>query len=209
MFLIGISGKKQSGKTTIAEYLVNKRYDCASLCFADKIKEIIRDCFIPPEMEIDLNNPADKKIVLPCGYTPRELMQVVGTDYFRALYSDVWINAFRNELYLVEHYPIIIAPDVRFENEIEFIHSQGGKVIRLTRQIDDDPHESETALDYLINETEAWLGGYNDHAFIDPIKLHFDAIIRNKNMTIEQQCLEAERIIDGWFCSQKENDCAQ
>ena len=207
--LIGISGKKQSGKSTIAQYLIEQ--GCVGiLCFADKIKEIVRDLFFEPEEDyIDLDSEAGKQTVLRCGWTPRELLQIVGTDLFRSLYRDVWINAFKNQMYLVEHYPVVVVPDVRFENEVEFIHSMGGKVIRLTRQPFPDQHESETALDWLVNETEAWQAGYNTEAVCDPIKLHFDAIIDNADMGISEQCQTAESLISGWISAQKANDCAQ
>jgi dephospho-CoA kinase len=83
--IIGLSGKKQSGKTTIANYLVEKG-DVGILCFADKIKEIVRDLFFEPEEDyLNLSNEAHKNTVLRCGWTPRELLQVVGTDLFRRL----------------------------------------------------------------------------------------------------------------------------
>lgn len=201
--IIGISGKKQSGKTTIANYLEEK-YDASILCFADAIKDIAKWCFVPIDMNVDMDTEEGKQTMLPCGLTVRELLQTFGTDYFRAIWPDCWLNAYqKNPAILAD---MVITPDVRFENEVELIQSLGGKVIRLTRSPYNDQHESETALDWLVNETECWLAGYNQSARIDPIKLHFDALIHNEAMDIYTQNIEAERLVERWLSENDSNE---
>lgn len=79
--------------------------------------------------------------------TAREVMQVVGTDFFRALYPNVWADATIRKIQ--EDSPhIAIVADCRFPNEVEAIQNAGGKVIRLTKNSNGkDAHISEVALD--------------------------------------------------------------
>ncbi|KKN75680.1 hypothetical protein LCGC14_0377830 [marine sediment metagenome] len=174
MKIIGISGKKQSGKSFLAKNLCEIigngsqrdglargcNYDI--ICMADALKQIVIDCFVPPQFDADmspltLNSDASKNLELPCGHTIRYLLQQIGTEMFRGLWSDVWLNAWKRKVSdakcnnSVSGRPVkvIICPDVRFPNELKAIHDLGGVVIRLTRApfADVDQHESETALD--------------------------------------------------------------
>lgn len=158
--IIGVSAKKQGGKTTFVDILKNKLVSWKVIRFADKLKEIVIDCFVPPEWHWtvdDLDSETKKNTILPCGKTVRQMLQIVGTDQFRHTWDDCWINAYGKTLWSVLH-PLapekldppaaILTPDVRFPNELRYIQEHGGKVIRLTRApFIEDEHESETALD--------------------------------------------------------------
>jgi len=102
--------------------------------------------------------------------TGREVMQVVGTDFFRELYPNVWADATIRKIQ--ENGPhIAIIADCRFPNEVEAIQNAGGKVVRLTRNSEDeDAHISETALD---KENFDWN--------------KFDVIIKNDDMSVGEQ----------------------
>ena len=102
--------------------------------------------------------------------TAREVMQVVGTDFFRAMYPNVWADATIRKIQ--ENGPhIAIIADCRFPNEVEAVQNAGGKVVRLTRNSEDkDAHISETALD---KENFDWN--------------KFDVIIQNDNMSVGEQ----------------------
>ncbi len=177
------------------------------ICMADALKQVVIDCFIPPRLGIDLtpsmlDSDDIKKTKLPCGHTIRYLLQQVGTEMFRELYPDVWINAWKRRLSTVHRYgaeekDVVICPDVRFPNELKAIHDLGGVVIRLTRApfADVDQHESETALD----ETEClkckgrgsydgWDKYYpcrecNGTGYIAP---DFDFVMDNENFTMDE-----------------------
>ena len=82
----------------------------------------------------------------PGPMTAREFMQFMGTEIMRKMYANVWANACINRA-TAEQSEIAVIADVRFPNEVEAILNAGGKVIRLTRNIHDDQHDSETALD--------------------------------------------------------------
>jgi len=78
--------------------------------------------------------------------TAREFMQFFGTDIMRKIYDNVWTNACINKI-TKEGSDLAIIADVRFPNEVEAIKKAGGKVLRLERNVHEDDHDSETALD--------------------------------------------------------------
>ena len=78
--------------------------------------------------------------------TAREFMQFFGTDIMRKIHPNVWANACVNKI-TKEGSDLAIVADTRFPNEVEAINKAGGKVLRLERDIHDDNHDSETALD--------------------------------------------------------------
>ena len=97
----------------------------------------------------------------------REVMQYVGTDFFRKIYPDVWVDSSIRKI-KSENPNLAVVVDCRFPNEANGIKESGGKVIRLTRDMfkGQDNHASETALD-----------DYDK----------FDAIIDNQEMSIGEQ----------------------
>ena len=99
--------------------------------------------------------------------TVREVLQFVGTEIFRKMYTNVWVDAFMRRV-RKSGVKFAFVSDVRFPNEVEAIQREGGKVIRLTRDVHKgkDKHESERALD---RDRYDWN--------------NFDAVIDNENMT--------------------------
>ena len=79
--------------------------------------------------------------------TAREVMQYVGTNIFRRIHNNVWVDALMRRI-KDENPHMALITDVRFPNEVEGVQKAGGKVIRLTRNpFPEDNHPSETALD--------------------------------------------------------------
>tara|TARA_Y100001973_G_C5113902_1_gene289120 strand:+ start:150 stop:881 length:732 start_codon:yes stop_codon:yes gene_type:complete len=130
--------------------------------FADHLKWICVKLFnIPRECVFGTDEQKNQKqkhlawekmpghITTKQGYGPmtaREFMQYFGTDIMRKIYEPIWVESCIN-LMDKEQSELAIISDVRFENEVKAIESAGGKVIRLTRQICEDEHDSEKALD--------------------------------------------------------------
>ena len=109
--------------------------------------------------------------------TGRHILQVVGTDIFRRIYGDVWVDACIKNI-VNEGSELAIVTDCRFTNEVEGIHNAGGKVIRFLRApFDEDEHASETALD-----------DYEG----------FDDILDNREMTIFEQNEYINKILLSW-----------
>ena len=164
--IIGVYGKKQSGKTTLFHHLkrlggsinVDGPINVWSAPFAEPLKRIIIELLIPSDWDIrsatQLDDDEIKNMMLPCGVTVRKALQVVGTDWFRFLDPDIWVNRWvRDHVTGPSMRPIIrVVPDVRFPNEARVITDLGGLLVKLTRDPirTDDPtrnHASETALD--------------------------------------------------------------
>lgn len=112
--------------------------------------------------------------------TAREVMQYVGSDIFRKMYSDVWIDSTIRHIES-EGSLLAIIGDCRFPNEVKGIQKVGGKVVRLTRApfANTDKHMSEIALDNYPMEK-------------------YDAIIDNANSTIPQQCEQVYNTLCPW-----------
>ena len=80
--------------------------------------------------------------------TAREVMQYVGTDFFRKLYPNVWVDSTIKKIER-EGTEMAVITDVRFPNEVTCIQEKGGRVIRLTRDLSsgEDQHPSQFVLD--------------------------------------------------------------
>lgn len=78
--------------------------------------------------------------------TNREVMQVIGTDIFRAIHNNVWAQAPFNKDW--QGIDVVILSDCRFPNEKTVTEDAGGLIIRLERKTGlEDNHPSETSLD--------------------------------------------------------------
>jgi hypothetical protein len=64
----------------------------------------------------------------------------------RKIYGSVWVNSTIKKI-TREQSELAIIADVRFPNEAKAIENAGGVVVRLTRKVSDDNHDSEVALD--------------------------------------------------------------
>lgn len=159
--IIGLSGKAQSGKGTIANFLV-ENFGYIKVSLADKLREAL--LVLDPILAHDGNDPFDEpevrysSQVAAFGYErtkaqfaeARRLLQVLGTEVGRnILGQDVWVNALLNSLEPGKKYVI---DDVRFPNEMFAVDNRGGFMLRVERPGAGLPgaaglHESETALD--------------------------------------------------------------
>ena len=182
--LIGVSGKKRTGKdltASIIQWLLSdqdvpveafinssklERNEYATIrcmSFAHKIKLHVSDVLGVPVEQMDDEEWRSKDLDLEWEYidnnikkvyTPRLLMQKIGTDMARAIHPDYWVNALFIDYDPMENWAIT---DVRFPNEVKAITRNGGLVIRIERETGlIDKHASEHALDmypftYYIN----------------------------------------------------------
>ena len=104
--------------------------------------------------------------------TAREVLQMVGTEFFRSIQHDVWAGATIRKIQQ-DNPPVALIADCRFPNEVEAIKKAGGTVIKLTRNLYNSDHSSETALDP---------ENYDQN--------NFDLVVYNQDMTISQQWQE-------------------
>lgn len=155
--IIALSGRKQSGKSTGAEFIQNlfdrhnHYFSCKIYNFADPLKKDIcinilgmtyDQCY---GSDMDKNTPTDL-IWEGEELTARRAMEIIGTDIFRRLKNNVWVDATINKI-LQDNIDLAIIPDCRFPNEVDTILKHGGYVIRLSRDPFSSNSNSERALD--------------------------------------------------------------
>lgn len=149
--LIGISGKKRSGKDTVSKKLNLFFPEFELKSYAYRLRQICSILTNKP-IEFFLNDNNKPVYLEEWGMNVRELLQKVGTDCFRDnLDKNIWVKSLFSEYKHCKSKWIIT--DVRFENEVNRIKENGGIVIRVTGnypnyiKTSDDNHPSETALD--------------------------------------------------------------
>ena len=165
MKIIGLSGKMQSGKTTVAEYLEDELTCDFQYCsyfeqvnFADAIRRVVWDLFVRPVDGVsgnprDFKNQSKKETIHPCGASYRSILQRVGYQ-MRGIWPDIWIEWWKLHIQdFDQDDQFFIVSDVRFPNEVKAIQDMGGIVIRLTRNPVDSDNETETALDECEQDT--------------------------------------------------------
>ena len=148
MNIIGLAGKKQSGKDTvyqIASELLES--PVGRIAFADPLKQEVSEA---TGYRVDFIEEHKQEF--------RSLLQVWGTDFRRHFCgTDYWIEKMDNALEKAKgNYKNLFVTDVRFPNEADFIRSKGGKLIRVERRymsyanVQDavtDPHPTENQMD--------------------------------------------------------------
>lgn len=140
MKILGISGKKQSGKSTIADIIQSNYPNTVIINFADALKtEVCKACGVTWEYL-----EAHKSEFRP-------ILQWWGTDFRRKLNNEnYWINKWQMKvLELPSDIKLVIAADVRFENEANIVKRMGGQLWRVVRPsvLSTDIHASETEMD--------------------------------------------------------------
>ena len=227
--IIGISGRKQAGKSTLAEYIqacdyfphltciqsddgkitiidddMHSEWDwykfkihtgtAVGFCsFADALKEFLinvmglsyEQCYGTNEeknsftqykwenLPVAITSKFEQGGVPPIGYIrARELMQIFGTNIMRRMFSDnIWVDAAIRRIQKMAEY-IVVIPDVRFISEVKKIMSLDNTyIIRLSRKIFEDAHESETELDQ-----------FDFSSFGDRV-----LVVDNQNMSIQEK----------------------
>jgi hypothetical protein len=167
--LIGLTGRKFSGKDTLAAHLIEE-YGYVRYAFADPIKEACQVIF-------GFTNEQcwgkEKEVIDPFwNITPRKVFQVFGTELFqyelpkhapeladigRIFWAYRFVRWYEQQLSKAPELKVVIT-DVRFPFEADMITEMGGTLIKITRpnQVYNDTHASETEMDsikynYLIN----------------------------------------------------------
>lgn len=161
--IIAISGKMGSGKDYITENIIIpslKGKRVSKIAFADQIKV---------NVATRNNIPLEKLVGGDRSAEHRRLLQIEGTEEGRMKYGeDIWVKTVENWIKLRkmrDNIDVFIITDCRFPNEVDWVKSQGGKVIRvnapkrtarrMAEESKGDPailsmisgHLSETALD--------------------------------------------------------------
>lgn len=163
--IIGLIGFINSGKGTVGDLLV-KEHGYQKFAFADALKDAVSVIFqwdrYLLEGDTDVSRAFRERVDVwwshKLGYevTPRLILQKMGTEACRNVIADnIWIAALESRLANQEK---VVVADVRFPNEIDFIHSIGGKIVRVKRG--EDPSYEERSKMH-VSET-AWYNIFPD-----------------------------------------------
>jgi len=129
--LIGLTGQAGCGKDTVARILM-KNHDFSSIAFADPIRIGAAAIF-----GAWTDDRADKEATIEwIGKSPREIMQLLGTEFGRELiHPDIWIRALERRLAVrTNQGPNFVVTDCRFQNEANWIRDQGGQLWHIQRR---------------------------------------------------------------------------
>ena len=168
--LIGLHGLARTGKDTAANYLA-AHYALLSYAFADPLKHALEDMF---GLSIAHLEGSLKEQPLPgIGKSPRQLMQLLGTDWGRHLvHPDLWLLLAEQNLNATaalrqDELSGFIVRDVRFENEASWVRKKGGVIVHIQRPDAQPvtPHCSEAGIaihdnDFVIHNDEDLPGLY-------------------------------------------------
>jgi hypothetical protein len=178
--LIGLHGEAGAGKDFLGDLLV-KHHGFVKMALADKMKRIVRESLGFSVEQLwgpsAMRNAPDKRFprehgpwvgmhCVCCGVTgenpeppqcyltPRLALQLLGTEWGRICYANVWVDyAMRIALDLLEHRATyskekgigpgtnidervargVVITDVRFDNEASAIHKAGGNIYVVDR----------------------------------------------------------------------------
>lgn len=159
--IVGLIGKKRSGKDTFGEALVLTS-GFTRVAFADPLREaalgldpIVGRPALPgqlaPQRDVRLSDVVEAigwekaKDLVP---EVRRTLERFGTDAIRRLDEDFWVRMAAEKIQSIEG-PVVVT-DVRFPNEADKIRELGGIVVRIIRPSQERPsasHVCETALD--------------------------------------------------------------
>ena len=176
--LIGITGQKFSGKSTVARLLHNATgYPVVS--FADKLKDIT--CVLSGCTREDLEDYDFKERHLVPGYlrpycgdakkpTFRAFLQHFGSEVMRGVNDNIWIDCT-----LSNCGKDAIISDCRFPNEAKAVKARGGIVIKVVRPDakSSDSHQSETHIDEIDADYTLW----NDTT-LENLVANVDSLVR-------------------------------
>lgn len=187
--IIGITGKLGSGKSTIAEYLVDK-HNYIEYSFATPLKQIGGIFGFTYDQ---LYGTQENKLEIHpyWGVSSREFLQKVGTELFREALpkiipemkiSSVWVDLFKLKFY--ETPDIYVISDVRFLDEAKAIRDLGGIIIRTER--------TNRTLSITQKETQ-------HRSEIELERIPANYVINNDKLTKEEAQKEIDRIIYAEF----------
>ncbi len=172
MKLIGIAGKKRSGKDTAANILVSQA-GYTRYAFANLLKSMVHVMLcrlgIDPTTAMAMTDGDMKEMPVPqlCGKTARHAMQTLGTEWGRdCIDKDFWVQACLRAAVTSDK---AVISDVRFANEAQGIRDRGGKIILIEREnglTDDHPSEViDFEADYVITN-EGTIEDLADHLLL-------------------------------------------
>lgn len=152
MGLIGISGLARCGKDSFFEmskpFLKDKNLNFRRFAFADALKEEC-DSFLKENTGISAftENNKEKEIIRP-------LLVVYGTHIRRKMDENCWISKIEERVKkCISLNQVVFITDVRFKNEIDWVHKLQGTSIHISRENNVAPNEDERKNDPILRSS--------------------------------------------------------
>jgi len=150
--LIGICGLALAGKSTCAQAMVDH---CGGrvVAMADSLRDVVEAAFGARYESQEAKLATDPFWAPRLGArwsTGRQILQRVGSELFRELvHPDFWLFHLELRLSRLAGAPLIVIPDVRFDNEAQWVRAHGGWMLHLIRADQPpsaDAHQSERGI---------------------------------------------------------------
>lgn len=124
--LVGITGRMRTGKTTLANALAHE-WNAPVISFAAYVRQEVANGFFPDE-----SDTMSKWMVLETANKSsiRPILQAWGHGKRTLLSTNYWVDAMDKDLKDSDA-DIVFIDDVRYPNEIDYIVSNGGFIVRL------------------------------------------------------------------------------
>ncbi len=176
--IIGVLGKKRSGKDTTGDYLVASK-NFVKYSFANPIKRGAMELFGFTEDQVF--GDAKDEIDPTWGITPRLVLQIMGTEVFQydmpkyipelqVFGRSFWVKRFEQWYNQNKDLDVVIC-DVRFQHEVDAILKMGGTILSVQRPnlSTGDEHASEKEMDSIVGITTKIINDRTLHDLYDKI----------------------------------------
>lgn len=166
--LIGLVGRRGTGKDTIAHHLVAS-YNFRNRKFAGPLKDALKSLFCLTDAHVE--GPL-KEIIHPMwGVSPRAMMQFFGTNVMQSKLQELLPHIGREhavqrllmemdtDMYSGENTNTVVS-DVRFQHELDALLKRGAVIVQVKRTVNMvqdtiiDAHESEAGVDDLFSHVQ-------------------------------------------------------
>lgn len=157
--IVGVTGRKRSGKDSFARHLINE-HKFVRYQMAGPLKDAVAVLFGWDRDILD-DGPEKEEVDPRYGISPRQAMQFMGAEFNKLLSEwcpeygkTTGIELYRKRLeQFVEEHPTlnIVVPDIRMPYEVQAIRNLGGIMVRVKRgeSINTDGHDTERHVDTL------------------------------------------------------------
>lgn len=151
--LLGIHGKKRSGKDTAGRELlfIKNALRIQSPLIIDSFADPLRKFAF---MTFGITEENREENIIGLDLTGRQLLQRLGTEVARNINENFWVESLKNRNSskineVTGFYENIIITDVRFDNEAKFIKENNGIILHVVRPSleSKDEHLSEKGID--------------------------------------------------------------
>lgn len=159
--IIGLYGAQKAGKSSVAKTITQLDSNWARVSFATPIRQMLNAITNSPLVDpfADKEQPLD----ILCGRSVRYALQRLGTEWGRNMIgSDIWIKVLEERIKSYSCNGIVI-DDLRMQNEMEFIKSRGGCIVKVVRDLQSNEVERHTSEldwhnwtpDYVVNNNSS------------------------------------------------------